>query len=67
MNFAGRMSELRNTTAVILPCHKEWAEREFREWHYMYILRERDPLNDTVTDGSGRYAYWKIIRKRGEK
>jgi len=46
---------------------KGGAEREFREGHYMYILRERDPLNDTVTDGSDRYACWKIIKKRGEK
>jgi len=54
MNFAEKMLELRETTAVILPCKKEWTEREYREGHYNYILRERDPLNDTVTDGTDR-------------
>lgn len=48
------MSELRETTAVILPCKKEWTERGYREGHYDYILRERDPLIDTVTGGSHR-------------
>jgi len=37
------------TTAVILPYKKEWTEREYREGHYNYILRERDALNGTVT------------------
>jgi hypothetical protein len=54
MNFSEKMSELRETTAVILPCKKEWTEREYRVGHYSYILRERDPLNGPETDGSVR-------------
>jgi hypothetical protein len=45
------MSELRETTVVILLCKKEWTEREYREGHYNYILRERDPLSDPEMDG----------------
>jgi hypothetical protein len=40
MNFAEKMSELRETTAVILPRKKEWTKREYREGHYNYSLRE---------------------------